>query len=184
MIFLIHGAEKCDSIVKVALIHHQKSPEDDMGQSSDIAASHLVKNGQLFLSQTEPAAQTQNKSADATLVLVVDRHEFTRNCLVCWLQSSCPEFDLRSAASADSGFEIKLHERPSAAILGDDISEHRIEWIEQQSALLRAWFPDLPIAIVIRTEKASPLAAACNRLVCRVIFQHRQARRSPRRRFG
>jgi hypothetical protein len=162
----------------------KKTPEDDMGQSSDIAVSNLTKDAQSFSSQIEQVDQTNNSSVDASIVLVVDRHEFTRNCLVCWLQSSCREFDLRSAASADSGFEIKLHERPSAAILGDDISEHRIEWIEQQSALLRAWFPDLPIAIVIRTEKASPLAAACNRLVCRVIFQHRQARRSPRRRFG
>jgi len=100
----------------------------------------------------------------APLVLVVDRHEFVRSCLISWLRTSCPELEVVPAFSADSRFESSQHERPSAAILGDDISEHRFEWIEQQSAFLRASFPDLPIAIVVRTEKASSLAATCNRL--------------------
>jgi DNA-binding NarL/FixJ family response regulator len=138
-----------------------------MGHGSDLAASRRIKVAQSFLSQTEQITrtqETQDRSVDGFLVLVVDRHEFSRNCLVSWLQRSCPEFEVVPASSADCGFKTKLHGLPSAAILGDDISEHRIEWIDQQSALLRAWFPELPIVIIIRTEKASSLVAACNRL--------------------
>jgi DNA-binding NarL/FixJ family response regulator len=138
-----------------------------MGDFSDVVALRRSKVAQSFLLQTEQIArtqETQDKLADGSQVLVVDRHEFSRNCLISWLQSSCPEFEVVPAPSADSGFKTKLHGLPSAAILGDDLSERRIEWIEQQSALLRAWFPELPIVMIIRTEKASSLAAACNRL--------------------
>src|ERR1700722_4085591 len=135
-----------------------------MGRISEVAIACHPKIMRPLLQRPDETTPPERVSSDAAVVLVVDRHEFVRNCLICWLRSSCPEFQVVSASSAESGFESNLHERPSAAILGDDISEHRIEWIEQQSALLRAWFPELPIAIVVRTEKASSLAAACNRL--------------------
>jgi DNA-binding NarL/FixJ family response regulator len=138
-----------------------------MGDGSDVIASRQSNGAQPFLLPTEPIVRTQgtqDNSIDGPQVLVVDRHEFSRNCLVSWLQNSCPEFEIVPAPSADSGFKTKLHGLPSAAILADDISERRIEWIEEQSALLRAWYPELPIVMIIRTERASSLAAACNRL--------------------
>jgi DNA-binding NarL/FixJ family response regulator len=138
-----------------------------MRDGPDVIVSRQSNGAQAFLLPTEQIARTQgtqDKSTDGSQVLVVDRHEFSRNCLVSWLQNSCPEFEVLPASSADRGFKTELHGLPSAAILADDISERRIEWIEQQSALLRAWFPELPIVMIIRTEKASSLAAACNRL--------------------
>ena len=139
-------------------------------------------NAPSFLARVGQPTRLQSISSDASLVLVVEPDEFTRSCLSSWLRSSCPEFEVVSATSAESGLETSLPGRPVAAILSDDPGQPGIEWVEQQSGFLRACFPEIPIIAIVRTEKTAALAAACNRLGCRATCRQRPVRRwLPRR---
>jgi DNA-binding NarL/FixJ family response regulator len=111
---------------------------------------------------TESASNT--RQIGRATILVVERDEFTRSCLLSWLQNACPEFSVAPSTSTEQHLGTGPFARPALVILSDDPSHSDLKWIEQQSRLVRAGLPGVPVLAIVRGDKLPALTDACTRL--------------------
>jgi DNA-binding NarL/FixJ family response regulator len=95
------------------------------------------------------------------VLILVERREFIRGCLTCWLDKHCSEIAAMPVADVESALRPDLLSRSVAAVIGMEASEQH-DWLYSQVAWLRARHTRLPIILVVesdQTQAASDLAA-------------------------
>jgi DNA-binding NarL/FixJ family response regulator len=95
------------------------------------------------------------------VLILVERREFIRGCLTCWLEKHCGEIAAMPVADVESAVRPDLLSRSVAAVIGMEPSEQH-DWLYGQVAWLRARHTRLPIILVVesdQTRAASDLAA-------------------------
>jgi DNA-binding NarL/FixJ family response regulator len=98
------------------------------------------------------------------VLILVERREFIRGCLTCWLDKHCGEIAAMPVADVESVLRPDLLSRSVAAVIGMEPSEQH-DWLYSQIAWLRARHTRLPIILVVesdQTQAASDLAAQLN----------------------
>jgi DNA-binding NarL/FixJ family response regulator len=96
----------------------------------------------------------------ATLLIVVERREFVRGCLTCWLSQNCSD-QVIAVADVEATPIAMPTSRCVIAIIGMLISEQH-DWLSRQVGALRARHPSLPIVLTLDAEQietADQLAA-------------------------
>ncbi|MCW3474790.1 response regulator transcription factor [Limobrevibacterium gyesilva] len=93
-------------------------------------------------------------TAKPNRLLVVERREFVRGCLTCWLNRFCQEFEVTAGSDAVTSFQVEALKRAAAVILGVDKPVQSDEWLEAQIAWLRANCPELPIVVIVDADEA------------------------------
>ena len=95
------------------------------------------------------------------VLILVERREFIRGCLTCWLEKHCGEIAAMPVADVEFALRPDLLSRSVAAVIGMEPSEQH-DWLYGQVAWLRARHTRLPIILVVesdQTQAASDLAA-------------------------
>jgi hypothetical protein len=89
------------------------------------------------------------------LLIVVERRDFVRGCLTCWLDSSCGEFETLAVAAVETSLDDGNLARAAAVVVGVDTPEQADEWLGRQIAWLRAKCPNLPIIMIVELDETN-----------------------------
>ena len=100
----------------------------------------------------------------AGLLIVVERRDFVRGCLTCWLGDLCAEFATLSVTDAETSLDPAALGRAAAVLVGMDAPEHAEAWLMRQVGWLRAKSPDMPIIMIVDAEEARTAEVLANRL--------------------
>jgi DNA-binding NarL/FixJ family response regulator len=84
-------------------------------------------------------------------LIVVERRDFIRGCLTCWLAKYCGEIGAVPVADVESGLPPDTLSGATGAIIGMEPSEQP-EWLYRQIAWLRARHASLPIVLIVEAE--------------------------------
>jgi DNA-binding NarL/FixJ family response regulator len=86
-------------------------------------------------------------------LIVVERREFVRGCLTCWLAKYRGEIEAAvSVADVETGVAPDVLTHTAAAIIGMEPSG-RLDWVHRQVAWLRAKMPGVPVILIAGTEQ-------------------------------
>jgi DNA-binding NarL/FixJ family response regulator len=85
-------------------------------------------------------------------LIVVERREFIRGCLIGWLAKYVGEMTAIAVADVESALSPDELSRSAGAIIGMEASE-QTEWLHRQIAWLRARHAHLPIALIVEAEQ-------------------------------
>jgi DNA-binding NarL/FixJ family response regulator len=100
----------------------------------------------------------------ADLLIVIERRDFVRGCLTCWLGNLCAEFATLPVADVETSLEAGALGRAAAALVGMDAGEHAAAWSIRQVGWLRAKSPNLPIIVIVETDDTRATEALASRL--------------------
>jgi DNA-binding NarL/FixJ family response regulator len=92
------------------------------------------------------------------ILMVVERREFVRGCLTCWLAKYCSEIVPFATADLEAAGPSDMFRHCIAAIIGTEASNQR-NWLFRQVAWLRANNEKLPIILIADTDEESATAA-------------------------
>ena len=100
--------------------------------------------------------------SEATVLIVVEEHEFIRGCIASWLKSLDQRFDL-AVASCAASVGSKVLAQADAVILCamTSLSE---SWLQRQVDLLRSSRPDVPIVLIANDGGERAVQAFASRL--------------------
>jgi DNA-binding NarL/FixJ family response regulator len=90
-------------------------------------------------------------------LILVERREFIRGCLICWLEKHCDEVTPIPAADVEAALRPDVLSRSVAAIIGMEPSEQH-DWLYSQIALLRARDGGLPIMLIVDSDQIAMAA--------------------------
>jgi DNA-binding NarL/FixJ family response regulator len=96
-------------------------------------------------------------SLGANALIVVERREFTRGCLACWIASYCSGIDVAPVGDAESDLSSDAFSRYIAAIIGMAPPD-QYGWLYRQIASLRVRQPRLPIILIAEAEQSRSAA--------------------------
>jgi DNA-binding NarL/FixJ family response regulator len=111
----------------------------------------------------EPGS-TSRMPTDTGLLIVIERRDFIRGCLTCWLDNLCAEFATLPVADAETSLDAGTVERAAAALVGVDAPELAETWLIRQVAWLRAKSPNIPIIMMVEADETRAAEALANRL--------------------
>ena len=116
-----------------------------------------------MVAEVEPGAISQMPT-DADLLIVIERRDFIRGCLTCWLGNLCAEFATMPVADVETSLEAGALRQAAAALVGVDAPEHAEAWLMRQVGWLRAKSPNLPIIMIVEADEARAAEALASRL--------------------
>ena len=105
-----------------------------------------------MVAEVEPGAISQMPT-DADLLIVIERRDFIRGCLTCWLGNLCAEFATMPVADVETSLEAGALRQAAAALVGVDAPEHAEAWLMRQVGWLRAKSPNLPIIMIVEADE-------------------------------
>jgi DNA-binding NarL/FixJ family response regulator len=103
---------------------------------------------------------SQARLSDAALVgalIVVERQEFARGCLSCWITNYCGGIAVVPVGDVEAELPADAFGRCIAAIIGVEPSE-QYQWLHRQIAWLRARQPRFPIILITGSDQCTPVA--------------------------
>ncbi|HEY2616298.1 MAG TPA: response regulator transcription factor [Acetobacteraceae bacterium] len=105
---------------------------------------------------------SQARLNDAPLVtsdalIVVERREFARGCLSCWITNYCGGIAVVPVGDAESELPADAFGRCIAAIIAVEPSEQYL-WLRRQIAWLRERQPRFPIILITGSDQCTPVA--------------------------
>lgn len=92
-----------------------------------------------------------------SVLIVVEKREFIRGCLIRWLAKHCSEIAAIAVADIASALPPDELARSVSAIIGMASAEQP-EWLYRQIAWLRAKDAKLPIVLIVETEQVRAAA--------------------------
>jgi DNA-binding NarL/FixJ family response regulator len=98
------------------------------------------------------------------LLIVVERRDFVRGCLTCWLDSSCGEFETLAVAAVETSLDDESLAQAAAVVIGVDTPELADKWLGRQIAWLRAKCPNLPVIMIVELDETHAAEALAGRL--------------------
>lgn len=98
------------------------------------------------------------------LLIIVDRRELLRGCMVSWISTFGQEFDLANVADASASLPAATLARASVVIVCANTSNLADGWLENQVAWLRANRADVPIVAIVDPEEMGPLGRSIGQL--------------------
>jgi DNA-binding NarL/FixJ family response regulator len=93
-------------------------------------------------------------------LIVVERREFIRGCLACWLAKYCADLAAVPVADVETASLSDVLPDSVAAIIGMEPSE-RHDWVHRQISSLRGRHPRLPIILIVEAEQTKMVAEQC-----------------------
>jgi DNA-binding NarL/FixJ family response regulator len=108
-------------------------------------------NGIIVLQPREPIL------ASSKLLVVVDRRELVRGCVVSWISTFGQEFDLANVADVSASLPAATLARASVVILSANAPNLADGWLEGQVAWLRANRADVPIVAIVEPDEVGPV---------------------------
>ena len=102
--------------------------------------------------------------AEADLLIIIERRDFIRGCLTCWLSDLCAEFATLPVADAETSLDAGALGRAAAVLVGMDAPEHAEAWLMRQVGWLRAKSPNTPIIMIVEADEASAAEALAGQL--------------------
>jgi DNA-binding NarL/FixJ family response regulator len=99
----------------------------------------------------------------ANALIVVERREFARGCLACWIANYVSGIDVVPVGDAEADLSSDAFARCIAAIIGMEPSE-QYRWLYRQIAWLRVRQPRLPIILIAESEQCRSAAELATRL--------------------
>ena len=112
----------------------------------DRAQSDVVTN---FSAAPIGAGRLDAVKARGKLLIVIDRHEFSRGCLGSWLDTLNGEFEVIGVADVRQSLRPGQLQRAGAVILGSGGRSLDHAWLHEQVAALRVQCPELPIVAIV-----------------------------------
>lgn len=85
-------------------------------------------------------------------MILADRRDFVRGCLMCWAATACPEFELVSTADVRYPGQHETAEHAAIALLGAGGPILSNSWLHEQVAWLRGSRPELPIMLLVEDD--------------------------------
>ena len=98
------------------------------------------------------------------LLIVVERRDFVRGCVTCWLDNACGEFETLAVAAVETSLDDETLAQAAAVVIGIDASEQADNWLGRQIAWLRAKCPDLPVIMIVELDETNAAEALAGRL--------------------
>ena len=98
------------------------------------------------------------------LLIVLERRDFVRGCLACWLDSACGEFETLAVAEVETCLDNDTLAQAAAVVIGVDAPEQADKWSGRQIAWLRAKCPDLPVIMIVELDETCAAEALAARL--------------------
>jgi DNA-binding NarL/FixJ family response regulator len=111
----------------------------------------------------EPGSISQIPT-DADVLIVIERRDFIRGCLVCWLDNLCDEFATLPVADAETSLDAGALGRATAVLVGVDAPEYAEAWLIRQVGWLRAKSPSIPIIMMVEADETRAAEALASRL--------------------
>ncbi len=107
---------------------------------------------------------SRQEATSPNALILVERREFIRGCLTCWLERHCGEITPVPAADVESALQQDVLSRSVvAAIIGLEPSEQH-DWLCGQIALLRARHGRLPIMLFVDSDQIATAAELTEQL--------------------
>lgn len=116
--------------------------------------------GQIDFSRPIPPEKKNN----GEVIVVLERHSFTRGCLCSWIQEFCQDFRLSSFAEVSSPQLPLVLQAASLAIISALAGSRDGDELFRQVCGIRTLQPNLPIIAIIDESPASRLAETALRL--------------------
>jgi len=98
------------------------------------------------------------------LLIVVERRDFVRGCVTCWLDSACNEFGILATADAETSLERGVPANAAAALVGVDSPECADGWLMHQVGWLRSKSPNLPVVLIVEADDTNAAEALLGQL--------------------
>jgi DNA-binding NarL/FixJ family response regulator len=102
-------------------------------------------------------------ASQPNLLIVIERRDFVRGCLTCWLDSSCGEFEILAVAAAEASLDDDALAQAVAVVIGIDSPEQTDGWLGRQIGWLRAKCPSLPIIMIVEVDETNTAEALVGR---------------------
>lgn len=100
----------------------------------------------------------------ANLLIVIERRDFVRGLLTCWIGSSCSEFSTLAVADVGASLERSVLAQAAVALVGVYSPEYPDVWLVRQIEWLRSRSPNLPIILIVEADEARAAGAWVRRL--------------------
>jgi DNA-binding NarL/FixJ family response regulator len=111
-------------------------------------------------SEAELRARTQTSTGG---VIIVERREFVRGCLTCWLARYCGYYLMAAVGDVDFIPVVPPASRCFAAVVGMS-GPDQYDWLCRQVTMLRSLYPAVPIMLIVDTEQTSRIEELASRL--------------------
>lgn len=113
--------------------------------------------------EQHPYEQRVRTDASTDGIILVERRDFVRGCLNCWLAQHCGYRPIAAVSDIESVPAARPPSRWLAAVFGIS-GRDQYTWLRLQVSKLRFTYPDLPILVIVASGQVSEIEEAASQL--------------------